>query len=255
MSAAAPLHILIDPGHGGKDKGAVKGHWHESEIALKVAKNLAALLKQDPRFKVSMTRTGDNTLSLEKRTEIANETKADLFLSIHLNSSKDPRAHGKEFYFQNQLPVDEEAMFIANRENMEEEGASINGSMVDAATRQNERLSPQTDLRRILEDLHRNERIFLSNELSKVLYETWSSTGRKSGSRAIRQAPFFVVSNVKIPSVLIELGFLSHPTEGPQLAQESYQSELAKSLYTGLTKFKETMDKDPTTPLHSANAN
>jgi N-acetylmuramoyl-L-alanine amidase len=246
LSGAAPLHIMLDPGHGGIDTGAAKGKLRESEIALKVALKLADLLRHDPRFKVSMTRTKNVTLTLPQRTEAAKEAGADLFLSIHLNSSTDPRVHGKEFYFQNQLPADEEAMFLASRENAENEVKEHDSSK--------ERLSAKSDLKQIIEDLQRNERILSSSELSRFLFENWISQGRRKKT-AIRQAPFYVVSNTHTPSVLVEVGYLTHAEEGPRLARDDYQSELAQSLYKGLTKFKETVDKDRSRPINSADEN
>lgn len=233
----SPLHIMIDPGHGGSDKGAVRGSLVESEIALQVANYLADILRADPRFKVSMTRTGDQRISLRQRTELARKVGADLFISIHLNSSPDPRAHGTEIYFQNQLPADEEALFLVSRESADEETNDTHSS------KSSEPISVQTDLKRILEDLRRNERIRSSGELSKVLYETLTRKGQgpKLGSRAIRQAPFHVVSEIDIPSVLVELGFLSHPQEGPRLKQPDYQRELARLLAEGLVKYKESL--------------
>ena len=249
FAVASPLHIMIDPGHGGVDTGATRGTLKESEIALKVSNDLAELLRQDPRFQVSMTRTSDTKISLDHRTEAAEAAKADLFLSIHLNSSRDPRARGQEFYFQNQIPVDEESMFLASREN-EEVKSSNEGDGPDAKS---EPLSAKTDLRRIIEDLHRNHRVIESSEIAKILLETWlsNSTTNNVGSRAIRQAPFRVVSNIKIPSVLVEIGFISHATEGPRLAQTEHQKDMAQRLYKGLIKFKETMDKDRAENLKS----
>jgi N-acetylmuramoyl-L-alanine amidase len=238
---------MIDPGHGGKDTGAVRGPLKESDITLKVSLKLAALLKADARFKVGLTRSKDETLTLNRRTRISNDAKSDLFISIHLNSSSDPRAQGKEFYFQNQLPVDEDSMFLASRENADSDSttaATQHESQTEERT--HDRLTPQTDLRRIIEDLERNERIFSSNELAQLLYKSWidADKGHQSGSRAIRQAPFYVVSNVMAPSVLIELGFLTHQQEGPKLNSSVYQNELAQSIYRGLIKYKENMDKD-----------
>ena len=240
---ATPLHILVDPGHGGSDSGAVRGPLKESVIALKVAKNLAEMLKKDGRFEVTMTRESDRKIELDQRTQIAKDVKADVLLSIHLNTNTDPRVHGEEFYFQNQLPADEDMFFLASRENDEDESANKAG---------NEKLSSENDVRVILEDLGRNHRIRSSGDLSKVLFENWAvANGKKIASRSIRQAPFRVVSQVNIPSVLCELGFLSNPVEGPKLAEPGYQAALAKSLYEGLVKFKETMDKDPERALHS----
>lgn len=240
---AAQLHVLLDPGHGGNDSGAVRGHLKESVIALKVSQLLADLLKKDERFKVTMTRENDKRVSLDSRVQIAKDVKADVLLSIHLNTSGDGRAHGEEFYFQNQLPVDEDLLFLASRENDEDESTTAKA---------NEKLSSQNDVRVILEDLGRNHRIRSSGDLSKILFESWAKkNGKKIGSRSIRQAPFHVVSNVNIPSVLVELGFLSNATEGPLLASAAYQNVLAKSLYEGLINFKETMDKDPERALSS----
>ena len=241
-ASAAPLHILVDPGHGGSDSGAVRGNLKESTIALKVAKNLADLLKKDERFEVTLSREADRKISLDQRTQIAKDVNADVFLSIHLNTNNDPRVHGEEFYFQNQLPADEDMLFLASRENDEE----------DTDQQATQKLSSANDVRVILEDLGRNHRIKSSGDLSKVLFENWAvANGKKIASRSIRQAPFRVVSQVNIPSVLCELGFLSNPTEGPKLAEGAYQIALAKSLYDGLVKFKESMDKDPERALHS----
>ena len=249
LFSAAPsafaMHVLVDPGHGGVDTGAVRGKLKEAEIALKVSLKLVELLKKDGRFKVSMTRDSDTQVSLARRTQIARESGADVFLSVHLNSSNDPRAHGKEFYFQNQIPADEEALLVASRENLEESGTEV--------TARHEKLSSGGDVKLILEDLHRNHRVRASAELSKILLENWIAAGHANrlGSRSIRQAPFQVVSNVEIPSVLVELGFLTNAVEGPQLATASYQNELAKSLFEGLVKFKETVDKNQTHLLNS----
>lgn len=244
-AASSRLHVMIDPGHGGVDSGASRGGLKESEIVLTVAKRLVKLLEDDPRFQASLTRSTDHFLTLLERAQLARAAKADLFLSIHVNSSRDRRAWGKEFYFQNQLPVDEEAMFIASRENAENRAARAE-PLVPAT----ESFSAENDVRRILEDLRRNERILASSELSKALYETWIKSGHKAGSRAIRQAPFYVVSNVDVPSVLVELGFLSHPVEGPRLATKTYQAELAQSIYESLIAYKERMDNDVPRPLH-----
>jgi len=229
---------MIDPGHGGTDIGASRGTIKESEIALKVAIRLAEELKSDSRFKVSLTRTTDRKLSLPARTKMAEDVKADLFLSIHLNSSTDPRARGVEIYFQNQLPADEESMFLVGREHEEETGAQS----LDVPEKV-EPISAKTDLKRILEDLHRNHRIINASELAKCLLES-VSRGRVSGRHQIRQAPFQVVQNVTVPSVLVELGFITHPQEALRLLEDDYQKHMVANLYQGLVKYKETIDKD-----------
>ncbi len=237
-SAPQTLHVMIDPGHGGTDTGASRGVIKESEIALKVALKLAEEVRSDSRFKVSLTRTTDRKLSLPARTKIAEDAKADVFLSVHLNSSTDTRARGFEVYFQNQLPADEEAMFLVGREHEEETGA-LSPEIPEKA----EPISVQTDLKRILEDLHRNHRIINASELAKRLIES-VSRGQVSGRHQIRQAPFQVVQNIAIPSVLVELGFITHPQEGQRLLEDDYQKLLVTNLFQGLVKYKETIDKD-----------
>lgn len=247
LSSATPaMRVTLDPGHGGSDNGAARGTIKEKEIALKVSLMLAALLKADSRFKVSMTRTNDRKIPLAKRTLIAEDAKADVFLSIHLNSSTDSKARGTEIYFQNQLPADEEAMYLVSKE---AEGAG--DEPIEEIVTKSEPISVRTDLKRILEDLHRNQRIRLSADISKVLIETVAAKNNL-GRRTIRQAPFQVVTNTTIPSVLVELGFITNPLEGPRLAQDDYQHELAETLYHGLVKYKETVDKTTTANLHSA---
>lgn len=239
LPAQAALHVLIDPGHGGSDRGAVRGKLREAEIALKVSLLLAEHLRRDSRFRVSLTRTSDENVGLKERVRIAKDRQADLFLSIHLNSSRSRLAEGKEFYFQNQMPADEESMFLAAQENQESASLGEDDNKGDT-------LSTASDLKRIIEDLRRNQRIHSSSELSQILHEQWTDSHpeRNVGSRSIRQAPFYVVVNVPAPSVLVELGFLTHPVEGPRLAKADYQQELARSLYEGLVKYKERIDKD-----------
>src|SRR5689334_9020050 len=106
---ASQLHVIVDPGHGGTDKGAVYEGLKESEIVLKVARRLVLLLEKDKRFKVTMTRTGDETMSLGERTRLAKDVAGDVFLSIHVNTAGTEKAKGAEIYFQNQMPPDEES--------------------------------------------------------------------------------------------------------------------------------------------------
>lgn len=252
--------IVIDPGHGGHDTGASFGDAHESDIALAISKSVAMKL-QKSGYKVVLTRSRNEWISLERRAAIANESAADLFVSIHLNSSTDPRAQGKEFYFQNQLAVDEESLFLANRENHEHEdpsAPSVNPGQdrvqkAGLRTAEASRLPKleiansgvRTDVRGILEDLDRSARIRDSSELAKILFYEWqngatsaSVTGTpRSQARGIRQAPFFLVSNVAMPSVLVEVGFLSHGKEGLRLQQPPYQDQLASAMATGIDRF------------------
>lgn len=255
----AKKKIVVDPGHGGHDTGASSHGVHESEIALAISKQLKSRLEKKG-YEVLLTRTKDEWLSLEKRAAIANASRGDLFLSIHINSSTDSRAHGKEFYFQNQLPVDEEALYLANRENHDQEDPSSpsvtpgQDRIQKAGLRAAEaaRIPPlnissqqaRTDVRNILEDLDRSARVRASSELAKHLYFEWESSeaskrslGNSSTARGIRQAPFFLVSNIAMPSVLVEVGFLSHAREGQKLQDVDYQNALADALSSGVERY------------------
>ncbi|MCM2282708.1 MAG: N-acetylmuramoyl-L-alanine amidase [Bdellovibrionaceae bacterium] len=230
--AHAGLHVVIDPGHGGVDTGATRGSIRESHIALSVAKKLAEHLRADNRFTVTLTRESDIALTLPERAAVAKRVKADLFISIHANASEDPRAQGVEFWFQNQLPANEESLFLVSRENQSHESSNRGQSHGGDETP-----SPQRDVSRIIEDLHRNHRIAASSDFSQTLLSAWYAEGRRKNKNAIRQAPFFVVSEVHVPSVLVELGFLSHENEGPRLSDVSHQALMARHLSEGVSQF------------------
>lgn len=223
---AFALHVMIDPGHGGTDTGATGHERRESEITLRVAELLAAELRKDSRFKVALTRTTDKFLTLEERAEIANRAKADIFLSIHVNSSSDAQARGKEIYFQNQLPPDEEALFLASREN---QGAK-------------QRFNRQKgDVAAIIEDLERNHRLRLSGRLSEELFRHWAGDPWRRRT-TIRQAPFYVISNVNMPSALVEIGYITNPREAEKLGDPNYLRQVAGGLYQALVSYKEFVD-------------
>lgn len=230
---------MIDPGHGGKDSGAVRGNLREADICLKVSEQLAELLRSDPGFKVILTRDTDVSLPLNKRTEIAAREKADVILSLHANVSDDTEVAGPEFYFQNLLPADEYEQFLANRENEMKSQAQMSGTEEKPSRSW---LSARADVQSILNDLHHNYVNKLSAHLAKILHRNWSHQ-QKRHTKQVRQAPFYLVSNVAAPSALIEMGYLSHPKEGPALANPTYQKEIARDIYRSLLEFKQILDK------------
>ncbi len=233
VSAALPLKIIIDPGHGGVDTGAVYGSAKEAVITLQVAQHLKALLEKSPDFSASLTRTQDAAISLQERVHRAEQEKAELFVSIHANASPDKRARGVEFYFQNQLPADEESMYLANLENQ---------AVKDQPETNEQDINKKTDVLAIVEDLKRQTKMRSSYTLSEHLQKAWNPTGSKN-SNVIRQAPFYVISKTNIPSVLVELGFISNPKESQKLIQPQYQKEIAQKIFQGLQAYKEMIDK------------
>lgn len=241
---------MIDPGHGGIDKGASNHHINESDINLKVSLYLFKLLKKNPRFEVHLTRSKDEFLSLNQRAHRANEKKADALISIHVNASKDKTARGTEIYFQNQIFEEERSLFLAKNENkgksLQEEILKRNILLSFSSLND---LNPQ--ILSILYDLTKNYKIFLSSLLAKSIAKNWSFPLEKKSNSiqkklkhqllSVRQAPFFVISHVQMPSVLIELGYITNKEEALKLNQKTFQQEQAQKIYLGLLNYKKTI--------------
>lgn len=254
---ATPLKVMLDPGHGGYDSGAVVAGIREADLVLQVTRHLKDLLKDDPRFEILVTRDRDLKVSLNERVKKAEQAKVDLFLSLHVNSNSDHRVQGMEVYIQNHLPADDESLLLASLENQKE---IIHNQSLDTADSQS--LSKKTDLAMIIEDLRQAGRLKSSHRLSSHLAEAWpsknlavSGTSQAPNKQkpAIRQAPFFVITKLGIPAALIELGFLTHPKERELLNQKQTQKEMADAIYKGLISY--LLDKDSGGELRSMDAN
>lgn len=225
------MHVLIDPGHGGHDHGAQSQGIREADVTLKIAKRLFKLLEKDKNIQYSTTRTYDKDLELQDRSDKAHDTKADLFVSIHANASLNPRARGTEIYIQNILPSDQYSFFLANRENQGE--ASKRGtrpSLLDSS-------KYKADVVGIVDDINRNHFIAKSYELAKVFESRWKKDMKVRKVR-MRQAPFFVVSSVNMPSILLEVGYLTNAKEAKNLRSSWYQQKVAKSIYNALRDYQ-----------------
>lgn len=239
--------VIIDPGHGGVDRGATKGDLYESDITLRVSKLLKERLNRHEGIRALLTRDSDEFVSLEKRSDLANQP-GHLFLSIHVNSSEDTRAKGHEIYFQNQLPSDEESLFLASRENQgSSKKARDHSSLANPTKISAKNLHP--DVHAIVEDLERNHRLKLSGLLAENIYAHWPSY-TSSKRNVIRQAPFYVITNVNKPAVLIEIGFLTNHKENEKLKSDVYLDQIAQGISTAVITFKEVMDKSPGASLN-----
>lgn len=233
FAATHSLKIVVDPGHGGVDDGAVRGKIREADIALQISNELASQLRSHSHT-VVMTRQNDKAVSLKQRTQIAENEKADLYISIHANASDDPRAKGVEFYFQNTLPADEEAAFLANKENQ------ANAADPDHQI-------GESDVSQILADLQRNYKLQSSFEFLKTLTGTWAFNKETRRNQTIRQAPFYVISQTTMPSVLVEVGFVSHKSEAQLLLQKAHQREIATQIAQAVEQYKEDIPQAPST--------
>lgn len=229
---ASPLKVVIDPGHGGTDAGAVVGDTKESDITLDISKKIFSYLKKDADFQPILTRNSDEVIHLSERSKIAKKTKADLFISIHANSSTDLSAKGAEIYFQSQMPPDEETLFLANRENEGHE--HIDESDEDAEV--------QNDVAVIVDDLKKNEDVYSSQVFAETLVSQWK---KKLSLRhdPIKQGPFHVLVSVPMPSVLIEVGFVTNSKELNKLRSSAHQNQIAEIIYKSIKNYKEKMDK------------
>ncbi len=223
--------IIIDPGHGGSDPGApgyYPNQW-EKDLVLKMAKRLAAILKDRLNCTVLLTRTEDKKLTLEERTAIANTKRADLFISLHCNAAKNKSLKGIETYFLN-LANDNQAIAVAAREN--------------ATSEKN-----ISDLDYILSDLMKNAKIEESTRLANIVHQNFVK-GMKAkysdiADLGVKQAPFYVLLGARMPSILIETSFISHKIEGKRLMEDSYQKAVCESIADGIEKYIDT-----TNPKH-----
>lgn len=212
--------IVIDPGHGGKDPGAISNGLREADITLQIAERLAERLRREG-YEVFLTRDTSETVALEERTAFANRKKADLFISLHLNANRDPKARGVETYFLN-LTTDETAIQVAAREN-----ATSSRSL--------------GELQGIINDLMLNSKINESSrfasELHKGVLGASRAVGYSGADRGVRQAPFYVLLGARMPSVLIELGFITNEKDAEMLQQANYQKTLIDGLWKGICAY------------------
>jgi N-acetylmuramoyl-L-alanine amidase len=215
--------ISIDAGHGGKDFGApgYMKNVHEKQIVLQIAQKLASKIRRELNCEVVMTRDSDVYLTLEERTAIANTQRADLFISIHANASRNQRAGGVETYFLN-LTTDDESISVAAREN--------------ATSKKN-----ISELQAILNDLMQNAKINESSRLAtyvqKFLHSNLSNNFSGIHDKGVKQAPFYVLLGAQMPAILIETSFISNPAECKRLRDSEYQETICDGIINGLRQY------------------
>jgi N-acetylmuramoyl-L-alanine amidase len=221
--------IVIDPGHGGHDPGAMVPGMTEAELVLDVAQRLEKLLLKQPGVEVTLTRTDDSFVPLEQRTEMANHTGADLFLSIHANAHASPHVRGFETYFLNFAP-NPEAEALAARENA-------------AAARK------MSSLPDIVKAIALNNKIDESRDFATFvqgsLTQRLKTFDRNSKSLGVKQAPFMVLVGATMPSVLAEISFMTNRQEGTLLKTPGYRQQIAEALFDGVMKYQRSLKAEP----------
>jgi N-acetylmuramoyl-L-alanine amidase len=219
--------IVIDAGHGGKDPGAVgKNGLKEKDTVLKAANLLAKKIREELGCEAVLTRGNDTFLELERRTAIANVKKADLFISLHVNAHRYSKVQGLETYFLN-IALDEDSMNLAAREN--------------ATSKKN-----ISDLQVILNDLMLNTKINESSRLAKFVHNGMVEELRKTygnvKSRGVKQAPFYVLIGADMPSILVEIGYITNSVENKRLSSESYLDRVASGIVKGIDSYIKDME-------------
>ncbi len=219
--------IVVDPGHGGKDPGAIgPSGLKEKDVTLRLAKKVAAHLRKELGAEVILTRDRDVFVPLEQRTAIANAQKADLFISIHTNAAPSSRLRGIETYYLN-FAVDEHAMRVAALEN-----ASSSKRM--------------GELSGILTQILKNTKVDESSRLARSVQDALIQSVQGNGGKdlGVKQAPFFVLIGAKMPSVLVETSFISNNEEEKMLKENAYLEQLSRGIVSGLRNYMKDMGID-----------
>ena len=231
--------IVIDAGHGGHDSGTLGvGGIQEKDVVLDVALRLGKLLHERLGAEIIYTRSDDTFIPLETRTAIANKAQADLFLSIHANSSPDPTARGVETYYLN-FTSSTDALQVAAREN------AVSGQSIHQLSDLVKKIT--------LKDKIDESREFAS-DVEQSLYGGLATGNEGLKNRGVKKAPFVVLIGANMPSILAEISFVTNDRDAEQLRRPDYRQRVAESLYKGVARYEAGLG-DPHTPLERVASN
>ncbi len=223
-SRPKPILVVLDPGHGGKQEGAVsKCGILEKDLVLDVALRTQKELKSVASYRVLMTRKQDRDVSLDERIDLANRVHADIFVSIHANAFFKPSLSGVETFFHSVEASGEEAKRVALFEN---------------AVDQKGKPRQQDPLSFILEDMQRAEKLRDSSRLAHFVQEELVKS-LPFENRGVMQADFVVLGGTRMPSILIEIGFLTNPSDAKALKSEKIRTLAAKAIREALVKYQQ----------------
>lgn len=223
----APLLIVLDPGHGGIDPGAkAEGGIEEKDLMLQFALELGEILIRSGQFDVQVTRDGDYFVSLERRTALAHQAGADLFISLHADSLTQGQAHGSTVYTLSQEASDAASASLAERHDRAD---LLSGTD----------LSKTDDLvAGVMLDLARQETQPRSVALARALVKGLQDAGGPVNRKPLRAAGFSVLKSADIPSVLVEIGFLSSPRDLANLQNPAWRQQAARGIFQGLLEWR-----------------
>ncbi|MDP6198424.1 MAG: N-acetylmuramoyl-L-alanine amidase [Porticoccaceae bacterium] len=221
--------IAIDAGHGGEDPGALgPRRVREKIVVLQIAKKVKALLDGNPNFQGELVRSGDYYLAHRRRTQIARDKQADLFISIHADAFTDPSAHGASVYaLSTKGATSEAARYLADKENR----ADLIGGATSLSLDGRDEL-----LAGVLLDLSMTATLSTSLEAGAYVLKNMGGVARLH-KKKVEQAGFLVLKSPDIPSLLIETGFISNPSEARKLSSSSYQNKMARAIFQGIEQY------------------
>jgi N-acetylmuramoyl-L-alanine amidase len=217
--------IVIDPGHGGHDPGAIANGVTEAELVLDIALRLEQLLLKQPGVEVVLTRRTNVFVPLEERTAIANREDADLFLSIHANASRNRQARGVETYFLN-FASNPHAEAVAARENAGSSRTMRNLPDIVKAIAMNDKLDESRDF---------------ATMVQRAMVERLRTANKEVRDLGVKQAPFVVLIGAGMPSVLAEVSFVTHPQEARLLKGNAYRQRIAEALFAGIQRYQRSL--------------
>jgi len=219
--------VVIDAGHGGHDPGARANGINEAELVLDVATRLSRLMQKQPGVEVVMTRATDVFIPLEERTAIANREGADLFLSIHANASRNPKARGVETYFLN-FASNPEAEAVAARENSASGRAMHSLPDIVRAIALNNKIDESRDF---------------AETVQRSMVRRLAARNKQLRDLGVKQAPFVVLIGAEMPSVLAEISFVTHRQEGQLLKTGAYRQQIAEALLDAVLRYQQSLKR------------
>ena len=227
--------VVIDPGHGGRDPGAVGRNSKEKDIVLAIALKTGRYIEENMKdVEVIYTRKTDVFVELFRRAEIANESNADLFISIHCNANRSPAPYGAETFVMG-LHRSQENLEVAKKENaailLEDDYEVTYGGF-----------DPNSPEAHVIFSLYQNAYLEQSLEFSKLVQDQFRERAKRH-DRGVKQAGFLVLYKIAMPGVLIETGFISNPKEEEFLMSEQGQTYIASAIYRAFREYKENVEK------------
>ncbi len=222
-AAERALTLVIDPGHGGVEHGAIFEELEEADLVLDIGLRVERILRRRlPASRVVLTRRQDEQVSLEQRTALANTVDADVFVSIHLNAADEPVSKGGVTTFVLDVSSDAQAIRLAAREN-------------------GTRPAQVSGIQRLIARLHRREQVPRSRRLAALVHEETLAAGRREfpglADRGVRSALFYVLVGARMPAVLLEASFLTKPEDAAELRRPAYREALAAGIAQGIVRY------------------